>query len=462
MTDTRTDGTLGDVGADVPTTDAATDVLAAEDGGDSGVVDAAPLPVTITVINPLGVEPGVTIAFQDATGAVLGMATTDSTGTASRVVPSGSQVTALLGSPTSPSLITITAVEPGDVLYVFDSNFAGATASVAALPAPLPDAGVDASLSFAANAGPCSTTFVTPPASLSLSSTCVNAGKFPFLVVAEGSSFAPLSFAFQKGNSVLSDGGTTTVSLPDAWSTSTTVQTIAATNVPATGVSPETLAYSEIADGVPSTTTAPYSIADDAGVQSATFTAHGGFADSAQFEANLFAAQTGGASYLAIAQRGPAPSTASTTTFDLSTLLPMITDATVDGTTTPSQPTVTWTTAASLAATHGGAVTIAWSGNPDGGASLAGTWTIVVPPSATSVQVPQLPSTASAWLPFAGAGYQTPVLLFAKASFWTGYSQFRAQSSSLTAGTITYGQAIVPPLPMAGMAWVTAFAVNPS
>ncbi|MFI5296827.1 MAG: hypothetical protein ACHREM_01905 [Polyangiales bacterium] len=460
--DTGTDSTIGDLGADVATTDAPSDTRASEGGGDSGTTDAAPLPVTITVINALGVEPGVSIAFQDATGAVIGTATTDSTGTASRVVPTGSQVTAILGSATSASLITITAVEPGDQLLALDTNYAGATASIAAVPAPLPDAGADASLSFAANAGSCATTFATPPASLALSAPCVSAGKFPFLVVAEGASFAPLSFAFQKGNSVLTDGGTTTVSMPDAWSTTTTAQTIAATNVASSGAAPNFLVFSEIADGVPTTTTASYSSADDAGVQSATFTTHVGFADSVLAEADMFAAQAAGASFLAIAQLGPAPTLASTTTFDLSTLLPMITNATVDGTTTPTQPSVALTTGASLASTQGGVVSISWFGSLDGGAAVTGTWTIVVPPTATTVQAPQLPSAASAWAPFGGAGYRTPIALFAQASFWTGYAQFRAQSANLTTGTLNYGQAIVPPLPSPGIVRVTAFGTNPS
>ncbi len=61
-------------------------------------VDAAPLPVTVTVIGPNGPESGVTIVFDDSTGALIGTATTSATGTVSQLLPAGSEVTAAFGT----------------------------------------------------------------------------------------------------------------------------------------------------------------------------------------------------------------------------------------------------------------------------------------------------------------------------------------------------------------------------
>ena len=122
---------------------------------DAATADAAVAPVAITVDNDLGPEPSVLVVFQDSTGAVLAQVTTDANGVASQVVPAGSQVTAIMGSMSAPSLLTIEDVAPGDVLTAYnpaDTSVSGAqvatTVQAPALPTSAADFGPDVTSEF--------------------------------------------------------------------------------------------------------------------------------------------------------------------------------------------------------------------------------------------------------------------------------------------------------------------------
>jgi hypothetical protein len=440
------------------------------DAGADAPVDVVQ-PVTIVVTGELGPEQGITIVYQDATGAVLSTATTDSSGSASQAIPAGSQVTVLFGTPAFPRLYTITGVEPGDVLTATDPTIVTAQASIVAVPASPPDAGPDGGLNYLANAGACQTTFLTPPGALSLNTAnCVSAGKFPLLVYAESPTFVPLAFAVQKGNALVTDGGVAQVSVGGAWSSAMTTQTVSVTNTPG-GVGTGVLALTEVADRVGVPTTAPYPPATDAGVQSAAFTAHTGYADFVQSEANVsmaagFNGTSNGWTYGAVATSVPAPSASGTTSFDLSQLLPLVTSVTEDATTVPGRPTLSWTSAASLASTAGVIASFTWNGPNDAGVTVSGSWTIVASSAATSVQAPSLPASASAWVPLGGAGVTTgnevPVLMFIQATFLPGYPSLRGSAAAFPTSSIVWNGAIVPPLPAAGTVFITAYGPNPS
>ena len=113
-----TDATIADgsIADSAPTGDTSTPSDAAPEAApDAGV------PVVVTVVGAAGVEPGVTIVFDDPSGALLGTQTTDASGRASGVVAAGGSVTALLGDPNMfVSPITIAGVVPGDALTVVD------------------------------------------------------------------------------------------------------------------------------------------------------------------------------------------------------------------------------------------------------------------------------------------------------------------------------------------------------
>ncbi|HEU5481000.1 MAG TPA: hypothetical protein VFU90_14235, partial [Candidatus Tumulicola sp.] len=107
------------------------------DAADADARDAAPAPVAVTISGPTGPESGAPVVFHDPSGTQLGVVTTDSTGAASMLVPPGSMVTAIFGNPNSSVLVSIAAVQPGDVIPIVDP--APAISLVASPTIHLPD-----------------------------------------------------------------------------------------------------------------------------------------------------------------------------------------------------------------------------------------------------------------------------------------------------------------------------------
>ena len=423
-------------------------------------VDSPPQPVTMTVVTPTGPKQGITVVFEDATGTVLATVVTDATGKASHVVPAGSQVTVLIGSPTSPQITTIAGVAPGDMLTALDTTSAAApTVSLDAVPTWTADAGA---ANYAVYAGAsCWNTFMTPPVTFTLSTACQQAGKFPLLVIAQNATFLPVGFTYQKGNSITTDdAGIAHASLAGGtWTTTAPLtQTVQTSN--SSGTLSGAIGFSEIAGGVPLQTSSFLPSPDDAGAQGSAYIVHPGYADAVQAEVNVLTIVSG-ASLAAIATQSAPPTTSGTTSLDVSTLLPSITNATVDST-TPAQPGMSWTSASSLASTAGFIVQIGWTASTDAG-TVSGTWTIYAPPSATSVKAPALPSSATGWAPPTGASFAFPTLAAVKATFLPGYDAFRAQTSSFPMPNVYQtGVAIVPTLPAMGTLWLTTYGPNPS
>jgi hypothetical protein len=94
---------------------------------------------------------------------------------------------------------------------------------------------------------------------------------------------------------------------------------------------------------------------------------------------------------------------------------------------TPRRPKLSWTSAASLAAADGGAVSLTWSA----GGQKHG-WTLVVPPSATAgtVTAPALPNDASAWaFPDANGAVDGLDAIFAESDALAGYAELRAAAA---------------------------------
>ena len=319
-------------------------------------VDAGPQPVTVTVFSGSAPEPGVLVAFQDATGAVLGSVKTDAKGTASRVVMiAGSQVTVLLGTPGTGSLAiyTYVGVEPGDALSVVDpGSYAAATISVTALPPNPPTA----ASYYLANIGSCGTYIPQLPASMSLGPGCIGPdGKFPVLVIASDASSQTLAYAFRKDNTVGGlDAGSTTVALSGNWSTQVGTWTIDTPNVPP-AASYLTEAFGELANGVSYAQHATAMVMGDAGAPPSSFETHPGYADAVQSEVStlLPASNFNDTELLAIATRTAAPAQGGNATIDLAQLLPAITSATFDLTSDPVRPSVSWTSAGPLTSTDG-------------------------------------------------------------------------------------------------------------
>lgn len=433
--------------------------------------DAGPPVVVVRVLSFAGPEPGVTVLFSDAQGNAIGTAPTDATGTAALVVPAGSQATALLGDPaTGENLVTFVAVEPGDVLTVFDSTLGvTSSANVSSLPASPPPT----TTYYQANAGPCvpSASFTSPPAPLSLDSTCVStAGTFPMLVTAYDAS-GEVGYTFQNGNVISTDGGVADVSLTRAWATPGTEQ-VTGTNPPVGG--DMTAVFSEVADGVPYTRTQHLTLDPDGGPTAATFSSHPGYPDFVQAEVSNLTSGSGCNIYIqAVAQRGAAVSPGAA--FDVSRLLPTVIANSIDRS-TPGRPTATWGAlddggAPALASASGTFVALDWTAaSVDGGPTQGGSWTLVVPPGAASVTVPALTGALAAWAPASNAFFSSshagyPVVITVKGDALDTYAKIRSIAGPLAprvlGGSLQSGAAMTPPLPVDGTLWMTVFYTTP-
>ncbi len=426
-------------------------------------VEAGPKLVTVVVRNELGPEQGVTIVFHDPNGAVISSGITNAAGLVAQLVPSGSMMTALMGSPTTPRPVTVQGVEPGDVLTAFDDSnptFLNDQIAVDSVPSPPPAE----TIGYFAGAGRCSAYFNTPPAQIGLSNGCEIGGRAPLLITAAGgpdAGYANVGYTFQKANALPGDGGTLHISPDGGWTTTFTTQTLSATGMSDAGGFGG-FSFMEVTGNVPAWTTSGFPTAPlDGGPLNQPFQGHPGYADFVQGEANIVVFRSGSSSVAAIATRGAAPTTSTTTSLDLSQILPLISAATLDST-TPARPSVTWTADGSLASTDGAVVVIRWITRLDGGGTASGTWTIVLPPTATIAKAPTLPSTAAAWAPDATSTFLSPpFVFFIDGSFLPGYAQLRAITGSFSAlGNATGNPPIVPPLPVDGTMRITGFTVS--
>ena len=443
------------------------DAATSDAGVDTGV-DAGPQPLTLRVLLGGAPEPGVSVVFQDATGTALTTATTGATGTVSQLVTAGSQVTVVLGTQRNPNLVTIQDVAPGDVLTVTDTSTSPTPIDdevTTTLPASTWDA---AAVSEVVYAGQCSDPVAYP---LYLGTNCESAGQFPlFARAVDNTTQVEVAYTYQTGNALVPDGGlpdgdtTLPVVVTRAWSTSTATETVTGTNVPPLPVGAQggyvTQVYAEVSGGVPLSLLGSDATTDDAGAQSAQFVIHTGYPDFVQAGAYTTVSTESGnvISIVGGATRSAPPTTSQSASFDLSTL-PLITSATVDANDggIPGQPNVTWTSAGSLSAANGIYVSAQWNAEvatDAGSVSVNGTWTLVAPPTATSVQAPALPASLAAWSPGATASWNsTPRVAAVQASFLSGYAGFRAQAGSLP---LMSGYAIVvPTLPVNGTIYVS-------
>jgi hypothetical protein len=476
------------VDAPAPPTDAPVEATPEAAPTVDAPAEAGPAPVVVTVVGALGPESSIAVVWSDASGAFLATTTTDATGSTS-MLASGGMVTALLGTSSSPSLYTITGVEPGDALVIVDWNslalLPGAgqylsfsnTVSFTSLPPSLP--GATSSVQFLAGAN-CSNEYDTPitlPAQLTLVAggynglepTCIGVGPvgtsygaaYPALVEADDVDGNFLAFAFAKNNGLtqVDDAGGLDVAVGGAWSTATTNQALLVEN--ASDANPWSF-YSEAANGVlvPLSTQPPPSVASDASVPAGEtfFATHPGFADFVQAE--IGNGVPGG--FAMIATRAPAPSANGTTTMDANQIgsIPIVSGTSVD-TTDAARPDIVWTgTSAPLSGATALVAMASWSGSDSEGGSQSGSWTVFAAAGAQSdIQVPALPASLAAWAPLAGSSFYPGVAVVEGGTALPGYAQARAASSVLYPIVQTtcpgyYGPAI-PALPADGTVMIS-------
>jgi hypothetical protein len=430
-------------------------------------VDSGPAPVTLLVTNDLGPEPGVLVVFHDSTGAILGTATTGANGTVSQQLAPNSQVTAVLQNADGMGLVTIQGVQPGDALTAFDDvNLAipGGTVNVNAVP----DAGAIPLTDYSAYVGSCTGSSSAVPFSLAgdVAYPCEIQGQFPLLVTATTDS-SELAYTYTTGNSFPLDGGPAQVSVTTPWATDESSPQLSVINVPPFGSSGGSLylSFSEVAGNVGSRNVS-FETPEDGGA-SALFVGHPGYAAGVQTEValrnniqNYYLA-----SYQSLAARTGPLDGGSPSTVDFSQVLPQITGSTasVDDGGTTSRPIVSWTAASSLGAADGLVVATSFTIDYDGGSFGSVWWTIIAPPTATSVVPPELPASLGTPAVNTGGRYGFPTVVAVEASYFTGYAQLRQASAAMQPTPALLndnGAPVAPTLPADGTLNLSAVTSN--
>ncbi|HTQ41339.1 MAG TPA: hypothetical protein VMI75_01190 [Polyangiaceae bacterium] len=405
-------------------------------------MEAAAGAVAITVFGASGPEQGVTIVYGDSTGAVVGTpATTNAAGVVDQALPAGAtMITALLGNVDNPGPYTVMGVKAGDTILVPDLAslvpYGQGQVQVNDLPASPP---ANTGYYYAAS-GNCTNTLSAAPIPINLEDgiACIGLGSFggsygaavPMLVDAQDANGNSLGFTFQKNNPLsATDAALLNLSLAaDTWSTSLTHQTVVV-DLPDGGTA--TPVVSESANAVLNRLLTQY-VSDDAGDQLTQVTTHVGYADTLQAEASYTPNYQW---FVATATALAPPTTDGTITIDATPLgtLPQINQNNIDQTNS-ARPVLTWTTnQGSLATSTTGLIaTLTWDGTDDAGAAVNGTWTIVAPSSATSLQAPALPASAGAYAP------QPDASIFTTLQGLTGtalpsYGQLRTVGAALAA-----------------------------
>jgi hypothetical protein len=437
-------------GSSVGAEDAGEDAVATEAAAEAAVIttnpdasDAAVVvpPVTVTIAGAGGPEPGVSIVFHDPTGVPLTAVQTDGTGSASSVVPPGSQITAIFGTLDSPQLITVAGAQPGDTIPLFDPT--ARTSTTLSLDLSLssvsPPEGT-ANYSYIV-ADDCSQPLASTETSIDLASSCIGPdGLFPVLVLATGGGGAVLGYSSRKDNpSQVDGGGALQVAVPGAFTTTLGTVTVASLR--------------QIADGVPFTEAQSVVVQDD-GTTQTIFSLYPRYPDAIQAEVDL----QEGASLLGIASREAVPALSGTDSFDLTELAPAITGTSIDVSSSVVAPSATWTATGALAnGAAGMVVTIRWSGQDDGGNSQTGSWTLVVPATATNVVPPLLLDALSAYGPNLDSQWSNSVGAAAMGgSLAPNYDVFRAIVGGILNARTGNG-ALIPVLPAVGTLTVSAF-----
>jgi hypothetical protein len=286
------------------------------------------------------------------------------------------------------------------------------------------------------------------------------AGQYPVLLTAENSNGQPTGYTWQNGNTLPDAGTAVELGLPNGFSTAVNTLSVTASGLPGYDVDmQEQIGLTMIASGVgvPGSTSFENVLAPDSGA-SQQFTYPAGFPDAVQTETSVFTTAIGNCADVSAVATRASPVADAGLAVDFAQLLPMLVSSSVD-IANAAQPLVTWSPAdaGALTATDGIVVMVVWRNG-----SNNGVWTIVAPPTATQVQAPVLPASASAWSPALSAGINTPpTVAFVQASFFAGYGDLRqnagpASLTSLLLRNIVYGEGgyssgpIVPPMQLDG------------
>jgi len=408
--------------------------------------DSGTEPVRVAVASAAGPIAGATVVFHDTNGKVIGTTTTDSAGHAEKILTAGAGVTILYGSAqTVLQAVTYLGVEPGDLLAAFDATVTPNNPQVTIT--DVPGSPPPQTTGYGALVGNCNTFFPSPPSSMYVSPDCLNpAGRFPLIVEALDQNSAQLGYAYRKDIALDFDAGAN-VSLADASWSSAQVNW----SVLLSGTQPQyppLVDVSEVASYVSHTTSQDPSTDPDGGLSTSPFPLHVGFPDFVQTEIQSSSFGTVGTTFSVVTNRSAAPTKDATLTMDLTKLPPAINTMTFDYGT--AQPTVTFAPDSPITNASGTFVVFSWSNDADAG-TTANRWTIVAPPSMTTITAPELPSSAVDWTTTALAYYDTPTVTVMSFDALKSYADFRRAAAALPPPDyFTIGLRVTPLLPFDG------------
>lgn len=381
---------------------------------DSGAPPASST-VTVTVLGEDGPRAGVLVVFHDASGAVLETRSTGADGKAASAGATPAMASALLERSTARNIVTWTAIEAGDELTVNDFEFFTQRGTYdVSLTAPF-----DGAVRYNARVAHCETFGNAwdgvEARNLPVNASCVRAQNA--ILVDALSADDVLAHAFAKN---VAAPGAAALAVTVGGFVAPTDVVLSRTNVPA-GM----LSSAELKEIVGGGGYSSFGVGDGEGEGdgSQTFRAATGFADAMQGAAY---ARSAGGQALVLSRRVSVPPPADSFAFDFAGALPSITDATT-GMTDPRRPDIAWTSAAPLTSADGGFVRFMLY---LGGDSQL-TWTMVVPPGATSVKGPALPAEADAWLPAGDVGAAYLHVIFAESDLIPDYRAFRRQQGTM-------------------------------
>ncbi len=388
---------------------------------EAGVDSSPPAPSGVTVTVTEGALPSnnVRVILQDAAGLVIGEKSTDATGKVT-VATAPSMVTVLIaqgtGAGSSVAPVTFVGVADGDKLFVrsvadvvvepalfgqysvsFTSGAANATANL---------------FDVFAGAG-CFNSGGSIAASVvvSLYPGCLGAKN---AVLTEASlAGAILGFGYAKDLAKPAPSGVLNVGPLTFAAPGTT--TLNATNVPATLFS-STAELSAVANDVLFRMREATGTIDNGGRNWKTPT---GFAEAYQTEVSFDEANASSLSTRLFLRREAVPASNILTGVDYASGLAKITDAALTKP-TPARPEVALTSTAALTSADGGIATFHWN-SPI--AQTSGSWTVVFPPSTTTIKLPALPADATPFVPADNVSIDE--VLFIEATQLPGYKELK-------------------------------------
>jgi hypothetical protein len=439
------------------------------DGGDppSTSPDASAKPdadaglalVTVRVRNSTNMPlAGASVLFSDAAGATLGTVTSDANGTAAYPAPSGSQVTVGFGGELAPRLLTITAVEPGDDLVALDPEHAEANVPLT-FDGPPPNA-PDGAGNYIFGVGRCLFSSSRFPFTVTVSRFCARLDVPLTIYVEARNAVGPLGWTVARDVSFVLDGGTQPVLAFDPWSSTFTRQTVTATNTGDAGtrliIRNQATANGQLVASYSGEQTNPPITGND---RTATFTS-APVGDGRQASVVGYEFAGSGVRLVGSATRTAVATLDGGLSLEFGDRLPQISASGIDAG-VQGRPFVSWTSTGSLAGADGTYVVLSWSEPRDAGRAV-GRWTLLVPPTASSVLPPVLPAGFRGAPSTVPSFQDVPAVASVEASFLAGYAQLRSVGGALapTGSLLEGGNHVVPALPQNGTVRFSAYAAT--